>query len=147
MKYRLLSILFCIFVLIGCSKNEPKESDNEPVETYDDFKFYVDSIKNITSSSATVKATLTLLKLGTVNISGLYLEITLGPTNDSLYREVDFDKKQGIVELTITDLKPNTVYYIEPTARFNPPYIDQYATRITGLGSPYSTVTFTTLPK
>jgi len=142
MILRILSILLWIFVLSSCTKKP-----EEPEETYDNFDFYIESISNITSSSATIKATLTMHKRGTINISGLFVQIetTTKTATDSLCRESDFEKKEGIVELTITDLKPNTVYSILPMARFNPPYINQYATRIIAIGSANSTESFTTL--
>ena len=144
MILRILSILLWIFVLSSCTKKP-----EEPEETYDNFDFYIESISNITSSSATIKATLTMYKTGTINISGLFVQIetTTKTATDSLCRESDFKKKEGIVELTITDLKPNTVYSILPMARFNPPYINQYATRIIAIGSANSTESFTTLAK
>ncbi|MDD4967813.1 MAG: hypothetical protein PHT07_00100 [Paludibacter sp.] len=139
MKLRILSLLFLIFVLISCK--------NEPQDTYDSFDFYIDSITNITSSSATVKATLTIYKTGTVNISGLYVEIgtTSTPDLDSLYRESDFEKYEGTVELTINHLKPNTVYYLQPMARFNPIIKSKYGSYVIGGASLNSTETFTTL--
>lgn len=139
MKYRLLSFLFWIFVLSSCN--------NEPKETYIDFDFYIDSINNITSTSATVKATLTIHRYGTKNISGLFVSIgtTSEPMTDSLYRVLDFDKKEGTVEMTITDLKPNTTYYISPMARINSTNNNPYVPNITAMGSPRSDMTFTTL--
>jgi hypothetical protein len=60
MKYRLIGILFLIFTLSSCI--------SEPEQTYDYFDFYIDSITNITSSTAIVTATLTIHKTGTVNL-------------------------------------------------------------------------------
>ena len=139
MKLRVFSILVLIFVLSSCKK--------EPEVTCDSFDFYIDSISNITSSSATVKATLTMYKTGTVNISGLYIKIgtTSDPIFDSLYREADFEKYKGTVELTINYLKPNTVYYLQPMARFNPIIKSKYGSYVVGSASLNSTETFTTL--
>ena len=134
----ILSILFVVFVLSSCN--------NEPKETYTDFDFYVDSIHNITATSATVKATLTIHKYGTEKISGLFINIgrTYVIEEDSLYKELDFDKAEGTVEMTIKDLKPNTTYYIQPMARFNPTNKKTWG-QITAFGSPNSEVTFRTL--
>ncbi|MDD4993692.1 MAG: hypothetical protein PHR83_15830 [Paludibacter sp.] len=139
MKQRfILSILLAVFVLSSCN--------NEPKETYIDFDFYVDSIKNITATSATVEATLTIHKYGTEKISGLFIYIgrTYVIVDDSLYKEINFDKAEGTVEMTIKDLKPNTTYYIQPMARFNPTN-KKPSGQITAFGCPYSEVTFKTL--
>lgn len=140
MKHRLLlSLLFLVFVFSSCS--------HEPEDTYDRFDFYIDSIYNISSSSATVKATLTNYKPGTIHISGLYLEIskTQSISENSWYKELDFDKKEGVVELTITNLNSNTPYYITPMGRFNGPYKNEWGAHITSYGSPNAIQTFTTL--
>jgi len=88
-----------------------------------------------------------MYKTGTVNISGLYIKIgtTSDPIFDSLYREADFEKYKGTVELTINHLKPNTVYYLQPMARFNPIIKSKYGSYVVGSASLNSTKTFTTL--
>jgi hypothetical protein len=59
---------------------------------------------------------------------------------------VDFDKIDKVVQLTITGLKPNTIYYLQPMGRFNPPY-NRWVVRATGYGSVNSEMNFTTLAK
>ncbi len=141
MKYRLLSILLLILVLSGCNKQQE--------QSYDKFDFLIDSIYNITTTSATIKATLVIHEVGVINISGLSVDIrrTFVETEDSLHQILFFNKSAGTVELTATNLKPNTLYYVSPIGNFNPPFDDPYKPRITGIGSPNSTKTFTTLDK
>jgi len=140
MKHKLV-ISFVLTILL-CSS-----CDTYVADTYDKFDFFIDSIYNVTSNSATVKATLTVHNYGTVNVSGLYvvLDRSLDSLVDSLHREIDFDKKEGVVRLVLTDLKPNTVYYIMPMARFDPPFRNKWVGRITGMGSPNSQISFATL--
>ena len=143
MKKSLIYISACFFFItqfISCDLT----SDYDQYKI-GEFRFYIDSIYNITQSSATVKATLFTTKVEK-NITGL--RINYGKKEDR-YSVKDtlsqsFVRKEGTVTLEITGLEPNTEYYVTPWIELA--YgTDPYISYVTAVSSPFPEVFFTTL--
>jgi hypothetical protein len=134
--------VFCFFLAVLSS------CDNPPVLTYDNFDLYIDSVYNITSTSVEIRAKLTINEYGNVPLSSIYVEIGRLPVTpfDSLYRELDFDKIDKVVTLSIDSLMPDTHYYLNTGGRYNPPETEEYRwqSHIRGYAFP-SVVSFYTL--
>jgi len=143
MKIFLIYITGCFFfIVLFLSCDTDSDYDQYKIG---EFRFYIDSIYNITQSSATVKATLYTTKVEK-NITGLRIEYGKKKdrynVNDTLSQS--FDRKEGIVTLEITGLEPNTEYYVTPLIELA--YgTDPYISYVTAMSSPFSEVFFTTL--
>ncbi len=134
----LISYILLIALLTGCKH----ETEIEPKT--EEFELKINSIYNITQTSATVKVTLSNTEFNK-KISGLHVEFGKQEdiTMDSTHRVQQLYKKEGTVELTITGLEPKTVYYIRPVADLihgNNPYIGE----VVSIASFNSEVSFTT---
>jgi len=103
----LISFALLIFLFSGCDKATDVNQNN--VGSLD---FSIDSIYNVTQNSVTIKAILTTEGIDKI-IAGLHVEYH--KENDVAgVMEQSFDQKAGTVVMTITNLEPNTVYYITP---------------------------------
>ena len=148
MKKQIIYFANCLLFITMFSGCDNVEDFNQ----YDvgSFEFRIDSIYNVTQTSVTIRAKLSTPQIEK-NITGLnvmyFKEEDRNKENRS--KTQSFEQKEGTVVMTITDLEPNTVYYISPSIEIahgtNP-----NASYIVGLGSPNSEVSFMThgeLPK
>jgi len=131
MKKNLIYFLFATittFHFVSCEK----DSDQDNIGKYE---FNIDSIYNITETSATIQATLYTEKVETKIIG---LEINYSPADDE-YNEFkqSFDSNEGTVTMVIENLKPNTEYIVRPMVK-----IKHYFNM--SFGSLFSDKTFTT---
>lgn len=133
----LINYSFMVFLLISC------KSDYEEYKV-EDFEFYIDSVYNITETSVTIQATLYTPQVEK-NIIGL--KVLYGKVEEKYMNNTgtyqSFDKKEGTVTMQIDNLEPNTEYYLSPSidiAHGTNPNVAY----ITGMGSPFADVTFTT---
>jgi hypothetical protein len=136
-KFACIVCLIMAICFAGCSKDEKI--------TYGKNYIIIDSICNITKSSATIKATFTLYEKGTVNISGFsaFIGRTWSITDDSLHQELSFNNSDGKLEIVANGLKSNTMYYVMPVVRYDvknikPPFAVDW------IGDTHEIKTFTT---
>jgi hypothetical protein len=138
---RMIPAFFFVLTILSSCNNEA------PYLTYDRFDLHIDSVYNITSTSVCIRAKLNILTHGNVPLSGIFVDIgrTQGTSLDSLYREIDFEKIDKVVTLTIDSLTPNTHYYLQTGGRYNPPETEIYrwSPHIRSMTAP-STVSFYT---
>src|SRR5665647_1498171 len=111
---RLLPIILLLVFFLSCS-------NNVPILTYDNFDLNIDTLYDITSTSVSLRAKLTIHKYGNVPLSAIYvgIGITPEPSSDSLYRELEFNKIDKVVTITIDSLTPNTLYYLQTGGKYN----------------------------
>jgi len=128
------TLLICLFS--SCDKSNFQESEK--------YTFLIDSIYDITQTSATIKATLFITQAGKKEITGLSVSISkMAPYEpDTLYQNKFFNKSEGTVYLTINELEPNTLYYATPTVNFTPK--NQYDSSTTSMANPRTALSFTT---
>ncbi len=117
MKRVFYLIVSCGLVLVafwGCS------NDKETEDVFGKCDFYIDSIYNVTQTSATVKATLKVYNPSSIGINHLSVILGMSPDfyTDGIRKEEVFDKKDGTVELTIKNLTPNSRFYLQPRVNF-----------------------------
>jgi len=148
MKQTIIILISCILsvcLFTSCDKSEDLNQYK-----VGDFEFRIDSIYNVTQTSVTVKATLYTAQVEK-NITGLNIQYFKEGDRYKDYgtKIQSFDQKEGTVLMTITNLEPNTIYYMEPwieIAYSN----NQHVTSVTGLTTPNTEVSFMThgeLPK
>lgn len=105
----ILTVILISFIS-GCSE---KEDENDPNFRFD---FRIDSIYNVTQTSATIRAT---LHTNGCKSDIKELHIDLSKSEDDEIKSYPFKNNQGTVELTLTNLEPNTVYYMSPGVTIN----------------------------
>ena len=131
---RIFAIILCIGILCSCTEPPPQL-------TYEGFDLNIDSIYNVTTTSATIRAKLKIFRQGNVPLSSIYVAIRKGEGNkmDTLSREVNFKYIAPVVTLTIDSLRPNTLYYVTTGGRYSPPETEEYkwVAHILGTESPY----------
>ena len=139
---KIVQIIIFIAILSSCTETPPQL-------TYEGFDLNIDSVYNITATSATLRAKLKIFRQGNVPLSSIYVAIKKveGNKMDTLSREVNFKYIAPTVTLTIDSLRPNTLYYVTTGGRYNPPDTEEYkwVARILGIESPYFQ-SFYTLP-
>ncbi|MDD4968559.1 MAG: FISUMP domain-containing protein [Paludibacter sp.] len=143
--FHLISCTLFIFLLSGCDKGADINQNNSG-----NLDFSIDSIYNLTQTSVTIKATLTTQGIDKI-ITGLHVEY-YKENGDKLVNGIkkqSFDQKEGTVVMTITNLEPNTVYYITPWTDLTPGS-NHYVEYINDMTAPTKEVSFMThgeLPK
>jgi len=148
MKKQIIYIANCLLFITlfsACDKGEDFNQYN-----VGSFEFKIDSIYNVTQTSVTIRAKLYTPQVEK-NITGLNVMYFKEEDRykDNSSKTQSFDQKEGTVVMTITDLEPNTVYYISPSIEIahgtNPT-----AVNIISMANPNSEVSFMThgeLPK
>jgi uncharacterized protein (TIGR02145 family) len=123
---------FVLFVVLFFSCKEEEST----IYTVGYYEFFIDSVYDITKTSVTIKATLYSMehKENLVALQVYYVKESERGVNFTT-KTKNFDQKEGTVTVTITDLEPNTVYYLSTgvDVRPNPP---SFKTIVTG-SSPY----------
>ncbi len=102
--YLILTVIF-ILSLSGCGEKEDDTDYNFQ------FDFRIDSVYNVTQTSATIRATLHTNGHKS-RIKELHLNLFKSEDGDT--KSYPFKNNYGTVELTLTNLEPNTVYYLSP---------------------------------
>lgn len=117
MIHKLILVLNCALLLLIFSSCEKSQDTGFVGNRYD---FQIDSIYDITQTTATIKATLFKHTTG-LKITGLSVVISKNDPlySDSLFNDVFFNKSEGTVVMTVDNLESNTLYYVWPRVYFS----------------------------
>lgn len=118
MRKLLLKITcFVLFVALffGCKEEE------STIYSVGYYEFFIDSVYDITKTSATIQATLYSMehKENLVALQVGYVKESERAVNFKT-KTKNFDQKEGTVTVTITGLEPNTVYYLSTGVEVKP---------------------------